>query len=38
MFDFLFAASAVAQIAEFLLEVWREMKSLTQSDDEGRNT
>ncbi|MEY8460397.1 hypothetical protein AALA69_04625 [Eggerthellaceae bacterium 24-137] len=32
----LFAAAAVATIAGFLLEVWREMKSSVQEDDEGR--
>ena len=32
----LFAAAAVATIAGFILEVWREMKSKVQKDDEGR--
>ena len=30
-----FAAAAVATIAGFILEVWREMKSLTQTDSGG---
>ena len=33
----LFAAAAVATIAGFILEVWREMKSSKQEDGEGRN-
>lgn len=33
----LFAAAAVATIASFILEVWREMKSSKQEDGEGRN-
>ncbi|MCR2028134.1 MULTISPECIES: hypothetical protein [Adlercreutzia] len=33
----LFAAAAAATIAGFLLEVWRETKSIVQEDDEGRN-
>ena len=33
----LFAAAAVATIAGFILEVWREMKSSEQEDGEGRN-
>lgn len=32
----LFAAAAVATIAGFILEVWREMKSSKQEDGEGR--
>lgn len=32
----LFAAAAVATIAGFILEVWREMKSNALTDDEGR--
>lgn len=32
----LFAAAAVATIAGFVLEVWREMKSNVLTDDEGR--
>lgn len=32
----LFAAAAVATIAGFVLEVWREMKSTSPKDDEGR--
>ncbi|HJI12459.1 hypothetical protein [Adlercreutzia equolifaciens] len=35
MESILFAAAAVATIAGFVLEVWREMKS-TRTDDEGR--
>lgn len=31
----LFIAAAVATIAGFVLEVWREMKSRTRADDEG---
>ena len=31
----LFALAAIATIAGFALEVWREMKSNSQSDDEG---
>lgn len=31
----LFAAAAAATIAGFLLEVWRETKSIVQEDDEG---
>ena len=33
----LFAAAAAATIAGFLLEVWRETRSIVQEDDEGRN-
>lgn len=33
----LFAAAAVATIADVILEVWREMKSSKQEDGEGRN-
>ena len=32
----LFAAAAVATIAGFILEVWREMKSNAREDDKGR--
>ena len=32
----LFAAAAVATIAGFILEVWREMKSKVRKGDEGR--
>lgn len=35
MESILFAAAAVATIAGFILEVWREMKA-TRTDDEGR--
>lgn len=31
----LFALAAIATIAGFVLEVWREMKSNSRSDDEG---
>lgn len=34
--EILFAAAAVATIAGFLLEVWREMKSSSRKDGEGR--
>ncbi|HAM14402.1 MAG TPA: hypothetical protein DCP91_00760 [Eggerthellaceae bacterium] len=37
LFDYPFAAAAVATIAGFALEVWREMKKRMQSDDEGRS-
>lgn len=32
----LFAAAAVATIAGFILEAWREMKSRSNAEDEGR--
>lgn len=36
MFDYLFAAAAAATIAGFFLEVWRELRKRTPSDDKGR--
>ena len=37
MFENVLFAAAVATIAGFILDVWREMKSSKQEDGEGRN-
>lgn len=37
MFENVLFAAAVATIAGFILEVWREMESSKQEDGEGRN-
>lgn len=34
--EIVFAAAAVATVAGFLLEVWREIKSKSRADDEGK--